>query len=416
MWSQAMLQANMTTRAITEQEGRDLARSIVPQGDPPRGAPAHRALRRSLRALRPRSGAARPALPLAERSLPRLAPLLAQGATLPHQRLEAPTAPQPPLAQGTPLPAVIDGRYRVEERIGAGGMCLVYRAWQVFLGQTRALKVLRDPGQAEERQRLLREARVGARVQHPNLVRVLDYGVLPDGQPYLVMEHLDGPTLRQELERGPVRARRALRIAAQLADALSALHQAGYLHRDVKPTNVVLTFEAGEEQATLVDLGLARRATAATGALCPEPQGDEPEVTQRGLVPGTPQYMAPEQRAGEAVGTWTDQYALGCVLYEMLTGAQLQRARRTGAQTAEAAAPRQEPGDAAAWRARLLEQLLGGSAEGELSPAELHRALRAEEVVARLLARDPADRFPSMTAAADALRRIASAAAGPAGA
>jgi hypothetical protein len=203
------------------------------------------------------------------------------------------------------------GRYRVQDRIGEGGMGVVYRARDERLGRQVALKVMRaglsdDPTFSL---RFEREAAAAAGFEHPNVVPVYDYAE-HEGTLYLVMRYVAGRDLRQELAAtGRLGLRRTADLVAQVAAGLSAGHRGGHVHRDVKPANVLLTSGPdGREQALLTDFGLAQPQDAARG------------LTTTGLLLGTVAYMAPEQLRGERASVRSDVYALACVAYECLTG------------------------------------------------------------------------------------------------
>jgi serine/threonine protein kinase len=195
------------------------------------------------------------------------------------------------------------GPYRLLERVGAGAYAAVYRARHEVMEVDRAIKVLR-PRAAAQRDQLLREARVAARIRHPNVVAVLDCGVAPDGTPYIVMEYVAGRSLADRLRDGVPPRAETLHVARQVAAALDHAHGLGVVHRDVKPANVML---GDDGTARLTDFGIAQ-----AGAV---PDRGEPWA---GL--GTPAYMAPEQRLGQRGSAHTDVYALAVVMHEMLTG------------------------------------------------------------------------------------------------
>jgi serine/threonine-protein kinase len=210
--------------------------------------------------------------------------------------------------------------YRIVRKIGEGANGVVYEAEHVELGRAVALKVLasehaRSPASLE---RFRREARAVANLSHPHLVQLFDFGRSLDGRAFLAMELCQGETLDARLRRGPLPWQEAVRIAIETARALEAAHATGIVHRDIKPQNLMLTRSDGTQRVgptKLLDFGIATALTptdrAATGA----------EKALRGFaVVGTPEYMAPEQVAGDPVDRRTDIYALACVLYEMLTG------------------------------------------------------------------------------------------------
>lgn len=203
------------------------------------------------------------------------------------------------------------GDYEIVAVAGAGGMGIVYKATQRSLARTVALKVIRGEiaRTPEYRERFLREARVAASVDHPNVVRVYDVGDEHD-RLFLAMQWVDGEDLRRLLERsGRLAPERAVAIATQLAGALDAVHSvAGLVHRDVKPGNVLLGDVAGHDHAYLTDFGVAK------------PADPTDQLTRTGWVVGTAGYLSPEQIRGTEPGPASDLYALGCLLFEALTG------------------------------------------------------------------------------------------------
>jgi eukaryotic-like serine/threonine-protein kinase len=202
--------------------------------------------------------------------------------------------------------AVGGGRYRLERAIGHGGMATVYLARDTELDRPVALKLLAEhlAGDAAFRSRLLREARLAARLSHPNVVGVYDVGEA-EGRPYIVMEYVEGRTLADLLrERGPLRPAEGAALARQASRGLAHAHAAGLVHRDVKPQNLLL---GGDGTLKVADFGIARAAETTA-------------LTQVGTVLGTAAYLAPEQAAGEEVTAAADIYSLGAVLYELLTG------------------------------------------------------------------------------------------------
>jgi tetratricopeptide (TPR) repeat protein len=212
----------------------------------------------------------------------------------------APTEPEigPPQVPG----------YDVGEVLGRGGVGVVYRASHVRLHRTVALKMLLAGAFATraERQRFAREAEVVARLRHPNIVQIYDVGDL-DGRPYFTMELLEGGCLAELIAGTPRPARQAAELVAILADAIEVAHRSGIVHRDLKPSNVLLTADGTPK---IADFGLARQVEGGSS------------LTMSGAAVGTPSYMAPEQAQGKSseVGPAADQYALGAVLYELLTG------------------------------------------------------------------------------------------------
>jgi serine/threonine-protein kinase len=211
------------------------------------------------------------------------------------------------------LGAVVDGRYRLLERVGLGGMGAVYRAEHVGMGRVVAVKILRPElgGRAEAIERFTREAQASARVAHKNVCAVSDFGVRDDGTLYLVMEFLRGETLRERLDRaGRLPWPSAVTIARRVARGLAHAHGEGVVHRDIKPENIFLVDDDDDPDfAKIVDFVIARSL-----------ESDDGRVTQAGFVVGTPAYLSPEQALGGDVDHRCDLYSLCIVLYEMLTG------------------------------------------------------------------------------------------------
>src|SRR5438128_4369961 len=194
------------------------------------------------------------------------------------------------------LGRVFEGKYRLDERLGGGGMGTVYRATHLLIDRPVALKVLsqRFVGDQTAQQRFRREARAAGRMQHPNAVTVTDFGATDDGYLYIVMELLEGRTLRDLLaHEAPLDSARAVSIILQTASAVGAAHEAGLIHRDLKPANIFIE-QRPNRQATVkvLDFGVAKFAV--------EEQADEDfnTLTQVGAVIGTPRYMSPEQCSG----------------------------------------------------------------------------------------------------------------------
>jgi hypothetical protein len=204
------------------------------------------------------------------------------------------------------LPRIF-GDYDLLEKVGCGGMGVVYRARQRSLGRTVAVKMMRrELATAADLARFRAEPGSAARLDHPNIVSVYDVGAC-DGHEYFSMQYVEGETLAQRIARVPLSPREAAALMIPICRAVHHAHQAGILHRDLKPSNVLLDHE-GKPHVT--DFGLAKRVTGG------------PELTLTGVLVGTPSYMAPEQAVGQrgVIGPATDVYALGTILYELLTG------------------------------------------------------------------------------------------------
>lgn len=198
--------------------------------------------------------------------------------------------------------------YRLLARLGAGGMGTVFSVEHLALERRYALKVLHRDTVSRERtsERFLREARAAARLRHPNIVDVFDFGYLPDGRPYFVMELLDGKSVADLVEDGALAPQRALQIAMQLGDALAAAHDGGVIHADVSANNVIVA--GSEEGVKLVDFGLSELRDA------------REQFSNTDFIVGTPSYVAPEILRGLPAGELSDQYSFGVLLFEMLHG------------------------------------------------------------------------------------------------
>lgn len=223
---------------------------------------------------------------------------------------------EPALARSVDEPGgwlgrLVQGRYRVEARLGHGGMGAVFRARDERNGAPCALKVLpRDADAPAALHRFAREATLVRGLHHPGLLRLFDFGD-EAGAPFLVMELLEGDTLEQRLaQRGSLRWDEALHVARSVGGALALLHAAGLVHRDVKPANIVLAAAPAGERPVLIDFGLAKRVDAPAA----------PRVTSTGAAVGTPLYMSPEQARGEPLDPRSDLFGLAVVVYEMVTG------------------------------------------------------------------------------------------------
>jgi hypothetical protein len=214
--------------------------------------------------------------------------------------------------------ALVGERYRVTELIGRGGMGAVYRAEHIHMRKTVALKVLHREMTAMDEivARFEREAIAAGRIEHPNVVQARDYGQLPDGHFFLVLEYVEGRVLDRILKDAgeTFSVERVLSIAGQIAEALEAAHSQGIVHRDLKPDNIMLVAQGAESEIVKVlDFGIAKISIH-------EREQSEQPITQAGTVFGTPEYMSPEQAAGQPVDERGDLYSLGLLMYRMLAG------------------------------------------------------------------------------------------------
>ena len=267
------------------------------------------------------------------------------------------------------------GRYHILEQLGEGGMATVYRAYDTRLDADVAVKVIRRsafaPDQLEQvLKRFEREAKSLAKLSHANIVGVIDYGDY-EGSPYLVMEYLPGGTLKQKMGQ-PMPCRDAARILLPIARALDYAHRKGMAHRDVKPSNILITADG---DPMLTDFGIAKILEAQEGFT----------LTGTGVGIGTPEYMSPEQWTGQA-GPSSDIYSLGVVFYEMLTG--------------------RKPYEADTPAAVLLKQASDPLPNPRNYVADL--PYQAEHVLLKALAKKPEDRFATMADFAVALDNLAS--------
>lgn len=261
------------------------------------------------------------------------------------------------------LGVIVDERYEIVEVLGEGGMGTVYRVRHRTLERALALKALRRDLASDKDlpQRFIQEAKAAAAVDHPNVVQITDFGTLDTGQPYFVMELLEGEPLSRILAEGTQTQDRVIKIAMQVGEALAAAHEAGVVHRDLKPDNVQIRRVGHTDVVKVLDFGLAKIAGAS-------------RLTRAGIVYGTPHYMSPEQAAGDPSDHRVDIYALGVVMYEMLTS--------------------HLPFEADSFTGVLAKHMyMEAPAPSSLRP-DVRPALDA--IVMRCLAKQPADRYATM--------------------
>jgi serine/threonine protein kinase/Tol biopolymer transport system component len=264
------------------------------------------------------------------------------------------------------------GHYRIESKIGEGGMGVVYRAYDSHLHRPIAIKTLASGAIPDQEgiRRFIQEARAASALNHPNIVHVYDIGE-SDGVAYIAMEYVQGETLRREMGHKALPLKKALKYAIQITDALSKAHAAGIVHRDLKPSNIMVTEEG---QIKVLDFGLAKLTEPQERTELAATRTIEPDCTEEGKVMGTTGYMSPEQAEGRKVDARSDIFSLGSVIYEMITG------RRAFAEDSKirtlAAILHKEPPP------------LGLTAQAETR--------EIEKIVARCLRKDPQRRWQSV--------------------
>jgi serine/threonine-protein kinase len=269
---------------------------------------------------------------------------------------------------------LLANQYEIVRRLGMGGMGAVYKCMDKMTGRLVAVKVLKPEHAANTKimQRFQREAQAIANLEHPNLVKLYSFH-LNDSLPLIVMEYVDGKPLDQILEQnGAMSIERSLKLAMQICDALSYVHMSGVIHRDLKPSNIIIKKSlTGEDIAKVVDFGIAKIKDVQT------------TTTSTGEIFGSPSYMSPEQAVGKEAGEAADQYALGCVLFECLTGLKPFISENVLAVMLQ--------------HIRDVPPTLKVGSLGKDFPPEL------EAIVKRMLEKDPEDRFSSIAAVRDAL-------------
>ena len=276
--------------------------------------------------------------------------------------------------------------YRIEAKLGAGGMGVVYKAVDSRLGRTAAIKILSTAALSAERERrFVQEAKAASSLNHPNIVTIYDIDTQDvDGKPlqYIAMEYVAGETLDQLIGKKGLRIRDVLKYAIQIADALAAAHAAGIVHRDLKPSNVIVTPQG---VVKILDFGLAKLTEAGEAdAYAETMHGEGSPLTEEGTILGTVAYMSPEQADGKKVDSRSDVFSFGSVVYEMATG---QRAFSGGSKLSSLSAV-------------LFKDPQPASQAVSDIPPELDR------IIARCLKKDPERRWQTMADVKVALEEL----------
>lgn len=278
----------------------------------------------------------------------------------------------------TSLPHGLPHRYRIIRQLGAGGMGAVYLALDTSLDKKVALKVLSTmllEENPELIQRFQREAKAAGMLSNEGLVTVLDFGLTPSGQPYLVMDYVGGPTLQERVkELGKLSPSEAIEILSALAGALGHAHSKGVVHRDLKSSNIVLAKrDDGEEYPVIIDFGIS---------VLLDNSADQPALTRTNAIVGSPLYMSPEQIRGQRADERSDIYSLGCVFYECLSG---------------------DP----PFRGATALDTMNMHLERELPPLEMESE-DLEEILRKALSKEPSARFRSMNEFREAIESLVS--------
>ena len=259
----------------------------------------------------------------------------------------------------------LDGKYRLDKRLSSGGMGTVYKATHLMLGKALAVKLIKAdlPASPEVVRRFQREAKAASNLNHPNIAPAYDLGQTQDGTLYIAMEYIDGPSLKEVIQAGPIDPARTIYLLKQVASALALAHKHDIIHRDLKPQNIMVTKDAdGRDVAKLLDFGIAKTL-----------DDSATQLTATGFSLGTPQYMSPEQAYGRPVDGRSDLYSLGIILYEMLVGE----------------VPFNDPSTPAV----LVKQMTEAPIAPALKRPDLQISPELAAIALRCLDKDPAKRF-----------------------
>ncbi len=314
----------------------------------------------------------------------------AGGARPATPRPEGRKSERPSMRPGGPeslIGTVLSGRYRIERLLGEGGMGAVYQAQHTHMHKRLAVKVLHPEMSRlpEVVARFEREAMAAAHIEHPNVAAATDFGKLEDGSFFLVLEHVEGKSLRDAISEGRLELGRALHVMRQIAGALARAHTLGIVHRDLKPENVMLVArDADPDFVKVLDFGIAK---VPVGELMGDGKASGQALTQLGMVYGTPEYMAPEQALGQDVDARADLYALGVLTFEMISGTRpYQHESKVSLLGMHVTAP--------------IPRMAERAPEANVPP-------EVDALVTRLLAKEAAARFADARALIDAIDAVA---------
>ena len=287
--------------------------------------------------------------------------------------------PAPRTRKDTCLGQVLEGKYLISEHLGDGGMGSVYKAEQLTLNKTVAIKILHKNLLQDDVQvkRFQREAWSASRLEHPHSIQIIDFGQTPEGNHYIVMEFLKGLELAEIIRRDyPLSPERIVHILSQVCSVLAEAHANKIIHRDLKPENIVLIERAEEKDfVKVLDFGIAKLQ---------ERDPSKPALTMQGIVCGTPEYMSPEQAMGKDLDSRTDIYSIGCILYEMLTG--------------------KVPYDANTYQAILTMHIQGDlTPPSSIAPQNVAPGSPLEKICMKAMSREREKRFESTIAMKQAL-------------